>query len=339
MRIARCALLLLATPMLVAPVAADGPNLDLSTYFLFALDELRSKGITATGGNIGVNDGSISMPLGALDAPTSEITADSVRIPTTSACTRLFANDMQRTGPSCQPGAPFSSPIMSDVATACGFPSPFPDCDDRAPVNIRLGQIEMLHPGAYGDVRVMGGAGKSAMLVLPSGTYDFCSLTTGRGAELLFDGPAKVNVRGFLELGTGTFTGPVPSSGISAREIEFFANGASVHFSRRAEVHACLCAPDAGLRVTSGARLDGTFVARAIGTERMAGGIPTTTSTTTSTTSSTSTTESTSSTSMSTVTTSTSTTSTSIGTLPTTTSSTSSTTTPTTSTTTTTRVC
>jgi hypothetical protein len=146
---------------------------------LFAIDEMHSKNLSVAGGNIGVNDGPLSIAHHPLVAPSSEICASSVRIPSDSRCGRLFTNDVQRSGPGCGPATPMAPPIFADVAAACGFPSPFPPCDIRVPMTIRRGEMAMLQPGTYGDLRVLGGAGKPAMVVLEPGDYQFCSLRTG----------------------------------------------------------------------------------------------------------------------------------------------------------------
>src|SRR2546425_5803973 len=77
MRNARCAslLALLLTAVTTAPAGAQSRDMD--SYLLFALQGMRTKGLSVSSGNIGVNDpnGAISSAHGVIDAPQSDVVA------------------------------------------------------------------------------------------------------------------------------------------------------------------------------------------------------------------------------------------------------------------------
>jgi hypothetical protein len=120
-------------------------------------------------------------------------------------------------------------------------------------------------------------------LVLTGGadTYTFCSLRLGRRGQLLAQHPATVNVVGRFTASNGTYVGPDQSmpAPIRPHDVKLFVDGELVHFSAGADVRARVCAPNAMLHVTHSAHIEGTFIARAIRTERITGGGTTTTTT------------------------------------------------------------
>src|SRR5437867_1468406 len=109
---------LLLTGLWVASAAAQSRNLD--TYVLFALEGIRTKGLSLSSGDIGVNDpnGAVSASShGVIDAPQSDIVAGTVHASVRSRCRQLFANVVPDTMPGCQsPGdfRPLALPIMID---------------------------------------------------------------------------------------------------------------------------------------------------------------------------------------------------------------------------------
>ena len=274
---------------IAAPVWAQ-PSQDLGSYALFALSQIRSKGLMVASGNVGVNNArGILFASRALEAPTSDVAASIVRIFPTSECDDLFAEIVSRSGPGCGNATTFTPPIIADVPAACGFPAPFPACGGNT-VTVRTGENRTLPPGTYGAVAVKGGGGNSGTLVLQGGDYVFCSLELGRAADLLFAGAARVQVTGDVTFGNGTTVGPANGSAVGPADADLFVNGSDVHFSRRSRVNATLCAPNAALRLTQGTRLNGTFVAKFIRADRVvAMTAPPSSSTTTSSTTTTST--------------------------------------------------
>jgi hypothetical protein len=284
---------LLLTGFWVASAAAQSRHLD--SYVLFALEGIRTKGLTLSSGDIGVNDpdGAISASShGVIDAPQSDLVAGMVRASVKSRCLHLYANLAVGTMPACQPNGGFRAlalPLMADPLAESGYPAPFPDlCAGAAPVIVTLDTTRTLPPGTYGDVNVFSAGGRVGRLVLTGGDYFFCSLRTGRSAQVLFQGPSTLRVRNLVNLGASAYLGPDPAAGSapSAGDIVLHVNGPAVHFSATSDVHARLLAPNAMLRVTHEATIEGSFMARAIRTERIGGGPPTTTTTTSTTTTS-----------------------------------------------------
>ncbi len=310
-----------------SPVGAQSTNLD--GYALFAAEGLRARGLRVPAGDVGVNAGPLWVT-DALDGPDTTVVADLARVGRKSTCLEILAGEVVDPVAGCPAGAPFTGPLVPDVADACGFPSEPPACDPSNPVDVGHDETRTLPPGVYGDLVIAGGGGGKGTVVLAGGDYVFCSIRTSRKSELTFAGPSTVFVEENVTLGTGSITGPTRGSDLTASDLEMFVGGSSVRVSRRAEVTGRLCAPDARLVLTMGSRVAGSFVARLIRADRVTatneGSVTPTTSTSSTTTTSSSTTTTTTSSS----------TTTSIAPSTTTTTSTSSTSTTETSTTTTT---
>jgi len=283
-------LALLLTAVTIAPAAAQSRDMD--SYLLFALEGMRTKGLSVSSGNIGVNDpnGAISSSHGTIDAPQSDVVAGMVRASVRSRCRRLYANTVPDAMPDCQPPGDFRAlalPLMSDVLSECHYPSPFPDqCATASPVIVDLDSQRTLPPGTYGNVVVFSAGSRSGRLVLTGGDYLFCSLRAGRSARILFQGRSTVKIQNEVNLGASAYLGPDPdvSPLPSAGDITLYVNGPAVRFSASSEAHAHVYAPNAMLRLTHEATIQGTFLGRLIRTERIGGGPTTTTTTSTTTT-------------------------------------------------------
>src|SRR6266581_4622849 len=220
-------LALLLTAVTTAPAGAQSRDMD--SYLLFALQGMRTKGLSVSSGNIGVNDpnGVIWSAHGVIDAPQSDVVAGMVRA-------------SERTLP----------------------------------------------PGTYGNVVVFSAGSRSGRLVLTGGEYLFCGLRAGRSARIFVQRPSTVMIQNEVSLGASAYLGPDPdvSPLPLASDITFYVNGPAVRFSASSEAHAHVYAPNAMLRLTHEATIQGTFLARLIRTERIGGGPPTTTTTSTTTT-------------------------------------------------------
>lgn len=259
--------LLVALSVTAAQAIPVDPPRTLSSYALFALDDLRTKGLEVTSGAVGVNAGMIYAH-GPVRAPGLPVVADVVRIHEGSMCGALYGNTVVRAGADCGPGQPFLSPILADPAADCGVPAVFPACDANQPIVVPGGTTRHLAPGTYGAVVVDGGS-VSGTLLLDGGAYTFCSLELGRNGELRTDAPATVAIAGRITVGPHTIVGPAAGSGLPPSALRLLSNDNAVRFARQSEVHATVCAPDALLRVTAGSSLDGLFMARKIHTEHI----------------------------------------------------------------------
>ncbi|MCW5892278.1 MAG: choice-of-anchor A family protein [bacterium] len=111
-----------------------------------------------------------------------------------------------------------------------------------------------LAPGRYGSVRILNGG----TLLLAPGTYEFCSVTMGRGARLATDGVTTLNVVSKLTVGSGSRLtpadpqGPMPVINLA---------GHSGRVSQGAVLRAALNAPHAKLTFGRDSTLLGCFCA------------------------------------------------------------------------------
>jgi hypothetical protein len=249
--------------------SADSPNGDLRSYSLFAARDLNGRNFHVLSGNIGVNAGRMVFR-GALDAPNSQVAADTLVFFGNPACRvgQLFAN-RPPSGP-CGEAIPFTGSILPsnlEVAQACDFP-PLVTCatDAAAQVRVDAGQSVVLKPGTYGNVVVLSHRGVVAGdLILQGGNYVFCSLLTGRGTRLLAAAPVTVQINAAATIGDSAFLGPQAGSKVSPADIRLYVSGQQASFRPRAEVHAFVCAPHASMRLNQAVSVEGTVVARSIG--------------------------------------------------------------------------
>src|SRR5437773_10805123 len=158
MRNARRALLpaLLLTALTTAPAGAQSRDMD--SYLLFALQGMRTKGLSVSSGNIGVNDpnGVIWSAHGVIDAPESDVVAGMVRASVRSRCRRLYANTVPDAMPGCQPPGDFRAlalPLMDDVRSECHYPTPFlSQCATAPSVIVDLDSERTPPPGPSGTL-------------------------------------------------------------------------------------------------------------------------------------------------------------------------------------------
>ncbi len=228
-------------------------------YVLLAGDGISASRLTVTDGDVAVLDGTFTSTR-ALGAPSSALAAPAVRLDDAAVCGALFAASTRGGSPGCTGRQTFRRPFPS-VADACAFPMPFPACDPtQPPVVIPHGATVALPPGVYGDVRVEGGAGGPATLLL-AGTYRVCNLRALREARVYFTDRSTLLVAGTFTGGNGVEFGPTLASGVSPAQVDVFVAGSLVRFSRKSSLAAHLCAPAAALRVGSRGVLRGQFAA------------------------------------------------------------------------------
>jgi hypothetical protein len=258
-----------AVSLMVSAHALAQPSANVDDYVLFAGGTLKTKGLTVADGGIGVNDaGGRLICRGALTAPSSMVAADRVRLDKTPGNTvvqQLFANIVEIGGTA----TPFSPPIVADVATACGFPAPFPVCAPGMDVDVPAGTTMNLAPGVYGKVRVHGSLLAAGVLVLNGGSYVVCDVKASRTAQLRVQTPTTLAVVGKVSLGPSAFFGPEAGSGLVASDIRLYANGPIVKLARQSYSEARLCAPSAKLKVSRGGTHIGSYVASYIRTQEV----------------------------------------------------------------------
>jgi hypothetical protein len=279
MTILRSTILLLIGLLTLGAHPAAGQSTDMHSYALLATEELRADGVHVRMGNLGVTHGILSSSR-PLDAPASEVAAETVRLAPGATCTMLFTNGLA--GSSCGTPRPFAG-IVDDVAEAAAFPASFP-C-----TTIPLPPVRPLPPGQYGALVLRDG---DTLTLAGDGDYAFCSIRAARRSRLEVKAPATIRVRDALSFGNGSFIGPA-GAGLVPADIELFFAGEHLRLGRRSDIGARLYAPQASLHIDNGATLNGSFVARRIRVGRVTivstggGVVPTTTTTTSATTSTT----------------------------------------------------
>jgi hypothetical protein len=257
--------------LLAAPLAWSQPSTNLDDYAILAETKLKSKGLTLACGSVGVNQ-----PGGFVKAPRTfsvpgQLVADVAKLGPDVVCGELFANLTFAS----KPATPWTPPLFANLASACGFPTPFPVCDLATPITVDAGTTTQLPPGTYGDVRVKGGIDALTLLPNPgileleAGAYTFCDVKLNKFAEVRFTAPATVNVAGNLRMQRSNFWGADDGSGVVPSEITVFVNGPKVHYSRGAQVEATLCAPTAKCRLTKGGSHAGRVYCSFVRTEEI----------------------------------------------------------------------
>lgn len=265
----RIAPIIVAASLVASAHAVAQPSANVNDYVLFAGATLKTKGPTIADGDVGVNDaGGRLISRGPFTAPSSIVASDRVRldkIPANTVVQELFANIVEVGGTA----TPFSPPIVADLATACGFPAPFPVCAPGMDVDVPAGTTMNLAPGVYGKVRIHGSSLAAGVLVLTGGAYVVCDVKASRTAQVHVQAPTTLAVVGKVSLGPNSFFGPETGSGLVASDVQVYANGPIVKLARQSYSEARLCAPSAKLKISRGGTHVGTHVASSIRTQEV----------------------------------------------------------------------
>jgi len=248
--------------LLASTAGAATLSTNLGDYVLFAIEELHTKRLVLTHGDVGVNDPTRGRIIskGPFDAPNSVVGAHEVRFNNKNPqCSGLVANETHGTDAGCTDPTPFAAPI-ADVAAACAYPTPFPACDPGRPISVRAGETIILTPGVYGSLDLEGGPRGFGTVVL-SGEYVFCDVATGRDAAIEFGGPSTVSVVGDMKIGRAS---AVMNGALDPENVHLFVDGARITVIQNAAVTGVLCAPNAKLTANHGVQLTGRYIARDI---------------------------------------------------------------------------
>lgn len=202
--------------------------------------------------NLGVNDVGallgIGRAAGMIDGTT--LSGDNLKLGVGTSVYDAMANDLQLARGATvrnQMGIPIL-PLTDDFcpmsAITCGGPDVLVDRDMVA---------GPLTPGSYGHVRMMNGG---ALTLLP-GTYDFCSIKTGRNASILVTGDTTsiINVRDNVVLGGNVMLGPDTGTPIPQLNL----GGISLRVGPSALLSATIHAREALLRMGRGVEIQGSF--------------------------------------------------------------------------------
>ena len=156
------------------------------------------------------------------------------------------------------------TPNVGPIKAACGFPDPFPACDESKPVRAKKGgdclpydtvpgnQQCDLPPGTYGSFIMRNGGWTN----LEPGNYVFCRFRSGRRAKLTADATTiLMPAGGAFRAGNGTELGE------GCGDLTILADGnTNIGFGRTGLVAAKVCAPEAHIRLGHGNVLIGQFV-------------------------------------------------------------------------------
>jgi hypothetical protein len=291
--------------VIAGTAAAAGSPLrrDLASYVIFALRSAGLKNLTVTGAcNVGVDCArpSANSECGVVThedpsyADGSQIAGDRARFSTGGGIIfQLFSNEpsgLDKVFIGSPPVEPLDLPILGDadgdgaascgpgctvdagdLATACGFPTPFPACDpgqslvvaaladcpvgDQAPGNQRCD----LPPGVYGDLEVRD----KGALMLTGGEYVVCDFTIGKNAEVLADAASVVQVSGSVRISNDSNFGPPAGQSCGAIRVNVDGPG-SVTFGRQVAINGYFCAPQRTIQLGHDNDLTGRFFADTI---------------------------------------------------------------------------
>jgi len=263
-RMSRPALFAALVGFALATSVAAQPSADLHDYVLFAGTSIRLKEASIVNGDVGVNalEGRL-IAAHTFAAPSSVVAADEVRFdkePANSVMQQLYANVVDL-GPH---GMPFATPIVADLADGCGFPSPFPVCDENSPVAVDPGITVTLNPGTYGTLRMRGTPAAAGVIELTGGTYVFCDLKLTRNAEIHALAPSTIEIVDKASFGPSTSFRPADGSGLGADDVQLFVAGSVVKFSRGSFSQANVCAPSGKLKMATDGMHVGMHVADSI---------------------------------------------------------------------------
>jgi hypothetical protein len=166
--------------------------------------------------------------------------------------------------------------ISGSLVTPLPLPviATLPSLIDRASgtedIAVGNGDTRVLGTGDYGTLSV----GRDATLRLPGGPYTFASISTERGATIVFDGPGEVVVNGRIALGQGTKIAAAP--GVTTKHKMFYVHGingtdgllhstpAAVSIAKECSISATIFAPNGSIDADQTLALTGAFVARDI---------------------------------------------------------------------------
>lgn len=139
---------------------------------------------------------------------------------------------------------PLTDPFCPIPSFSCGGP------DVIVPFG---GSVGPLAPGSYGRLIVSN----SGTVTLAPGTFQFCSIKTGRGSSIMTTGgvPSTIQVVGTIRLLNDTFFGP--DAGTPLPDVQ--VAGVVVRLSQNSTLHAFLSAPNALLKVGRSASVIGGF--------------------------------------------------------------------------------
>lgn len=149
-----------------------------------------------------------------------------------------------------------SGVVIADLCT-----EPIFACDENNDVTLDQLAMVTLSPGSYGDLFL----GAQAQLILEAGDFDFCRINGMPGTEIYItgSGPTVIRVRDRIITGAQSTLAP---QGARAPLIQ---SGGSVRLGVNSQTAAHIQAPENTVKLSRGARLNGTVCARKFATARV----------------------------------------------------------------------
>ncbi|MEO2167679.1 MAG: vWA domain-containing protein [bacterium] len=149
-----------------------------------------------------------------------------------------------------------SGVVIADLCT-----EPIFACDENNDVTLDQFAMVTLSPGSYGDLFL----GAQAQLILEAGDFDFCRIKGMPGTEIYItgSGPTVIRVRDRIITGVQSTLAP---QGAQAPLIQ---SGGSVRLGVNSQTAAHIQAPENTVKLSRGARLNGTVCARKFATARV----------------------------------------------------------------------
>ncbi|HEV2720843.1 MAG TPA: hypothetical protein VG323_12550, partial [Thermoanaerobaculia bacterium] len=251
---------LFAAALLSPALLFAQPSPEVGNAVLLATHGIQvDRDVTVMRGDAVVNDagGVLSLDQGVQTPAGFSVKADTVRISAGAVVSGdVRSNILQNNGTiTGQVLTPLALPVIATL------PAQVDRASGTQDVTVANGQTSVLGTGDYANLSV----GRDATLRLGGGPYTFASITTERGASILWDGPGEVVVNGAFTLGQGTTIGAPPP--VTTKHKMFFAHG-SVSIGKDASISATIFAPAGTIDADTGLSLTGSFVAQDIHVSR-----------------------------------------------------------------------
>jgi hypothetical protein len=252
----------------------------LSAFSALALNSVWIKaGAVIKSGHIGVMDVSpglwldsgveVSIGLDARAEDGVRIYGDSVKLWRWASVDGIYYNHLENHGTiRGEAVTPLSLPLPVELP-------PFPEITPgNKNVNVKMRKTTTLNPGKYRDVSI----GIQGTLKLKQGVYHFRNLNLGALSQLvcLGPGPTEIRIKQRMYPGLKAKIGPSPQSGLSAKDVVFYIQGANGNlrnlfsYPRAAdigllnEVKANIYAPNGTISIDAGSQVQGSFIAQGV---------------------------------------------------------------------------
>lgn len=226
--------------------------------FLFCSDA-RFNNESTIAGDVTVNDpnGMMHFARSAFMPDGTTATANEIELANNASICTAHANIIDKNA-SAQIRCGTGPAVLPVVVPCCTIPPA--TCGNQA-ISLGTGAVGApLAPGAYGALTMM----KNSSLTLQPGTYTFCSIDMGPGAQLITNGATTINDTSDLGVADSAFLGPDSGQPLPLVNV----GGTLVKLGEMAVVRALIAAPNAEVRMARAASIEGTLCSNTIGTDK-----------------------------------------------------------------------